>query len=252
MKWLGIFRIMRGYNMRRLIYLFLTLPLLAVEPDFGKFDGTVVIIELNTSAKTIYGKHADERVNPCSTFKILNSMIALDSGVVQDENETIKWDGIVREYPAWNQDHSMRTAISVSTVWFYQELARRVGVERMARIVAQTHYGNGDTSHTLTDFWLGGGSLLISPTEEAEFLKALVEEKLPFSKHSMKMTKDIITLKKDEQSILAGKTGSCNGIGWFVGFIKHNDDTQVFSFQIRGDGANGAEAKKIALEYLKN
>lgn len=238
--------------MRALFMLLMTLPLLAVEPDFGKFDGTAVIIDLNSSTKTVYGTHADERVNPCSTFKILNSMIALDSGVVRDENETIKWDGVVRGYPAWNQDHSMRSAISVSVVWFYQEMARRVGAERMARIVAQAHYGNGDTSRTLTDFWLGGGSLLISPYEEAGFLKALVEEKLPFSKRSMRTAKDIITLRKDKQSILAGKTGSCNGIGWFVGFIERDDDTQVFAFQIRGDGANGAEAKKIALEYLKN
>lgn len=238
--------------MRALFMLLMTLPLLAVEPDFGKFDGTAVIIDLNSSTKTVYGTYADERVNPCSTFKILNSMIALDSGVVKDENETIKWDGVVRGYPAWNQDHSMRSAISVSVVWFYQEMARRVGAERMARIVAQAHYGNGDTSRTLTDFWLGGGSLLISPYEEARFLKALVEEKLPFSKRSMRTAKDIITLRKDKQSILAGKTGSCNGIGWFVGFIERHDDTQVFVFQIRGDGANGAEAKKIALEYLKN
>ncbi|MDD2266865.1 penicillin-binding transpeptidase domain-containing protein [Sulfuricurvum sp.] len=238
--------------MRLLFWLLMTLPLLAAEPDFGKFDGTAVIIDLNTSAKTIYGKHADERVNPCSTFKILNSMIALDSGVVRDENETIKWDGVVRGYPAWNQDHSMRSAISVSVVWFYQEMARRVGAERMARMVAQAHYGNEDTSRTLTDFWLGGGSLLISPVEEAMFVKALVEEKLPFSKRSMKTAKEIITLQKDEQSILAGKTGSCNAIGWFVGFIEKDDESQVFAFQIRGEGANGAEAKKIALEYLKN
>lgn len=239
------------FRIKELFCIFLVMRGLAFAsgPDFGNYEGTAVIIDLNASAKTIYGTHADERVNPCSTFKILNSMIALDSGAVRDENETIAWDGVVRQYPAWNHDHSMRSAISVSAVWFYQELARRVGAERMARMVAQAHYGNGDTSHTLSDFWLGGGSLLISPVEEVIFVKALVEEKLPFSKHSMKMVKEIITLQKDEQSILAGKTGSCNGIGWFVGFIERHDDTQVFAFQIRGEGANGAEAKQIVQEY---
>jgi len=242
---------MRRVKQFYFIFSLMTGSIFASDPDFGKFDGTAVILDLNTSVKTVYGTHADERVNPCSTFKILNSMIALDSGAVRDENETIKWDGVVREYPAWNQDHSMRSAISVSAVWFYQELARRVGAERMARMAAQAHYGNEDTSRTLTNFWLGGGSLLISPTEEAMFLKALVEEKLPFSKRSIKTAKDIIVLQKDEQFILAGKTGSCNAIGWFVGFIEHHDDTQVFAFQIRGEGASGVEAKKIALEYLK-
>lgn len=241
--------------MRRVIRVFIILWIsigsaFASEPDFGAFDGTAVIIDLNSSVKTVYGTHADERVNPCSTFKILNSMIALDSGVIRDENETIAWDGVIREYPAWNQGHSMRTAIGVSTVWFYQELAKQVGVEKMAQMVQKAHYGNSDTSRTLTDFWLGGGSLLISANEEAEFIKALVTEKLPFTKRSIQTVKEIITLQKDETSTLGGKTGSCGGIGWFVGFIDEADMIKTFAFQIRGKGANGAEAKKIALEYI--
>lgn len=223
--------------------------LYASEPNFGSYDGTAVIIDLNTSEKTIYGAHADERVNPCSTFKILNSMIALDSGVVRDENETIAWDGVVREYPFWNQNHTMHSAIAVSTVWFYQELARRVGAERMAEMVRQTCYGNGDTTHTLTTFWLGGGSLKISPDEQAEFIRLLVREQLPFSSRTQRTIKEMISLEKRKDAIFGGKTGSCGGIGWFVGFIEHGDASQAFAFQIRGDGANGAEAKKIAREY---
>lgn len=240
------------FRIKELFCIFLVMRGLAFAsgPDFGNYEGTAVIIDLNTSAKTIYGTHADERVNPCSTFKILNSMIAIDSGAVRDENETIAWDGVVRQYPAWNHDHSMRSAISVSAVWFYQELARRVGAQRMARMVAQAHYGNGDTSHTLSDFWLGGGSLVISPVEEAGFLKALVEESLPFSTRAMRTAKDIITLSQEKGYSLAGKTGSCNEIGWFVGFAEREGGMSVFAFQIRGDGANGAEAKRIALNYL--
>ncbi|MDD2950802.1 MAG: penicillin-binding transpeptidase domain-containing protein [Sulfuricurvum sp.] len=240
--------------MRRIIRVFAILWIsiasnFASEPDFGKFDGTAVIIDLNTSAKTIYGTHADERVNPCSTFKILNSMIALDSGAVRDENETLKWDGVVRRYPLWNQDHSMRSAISVSAVWFYQELARRVGSERMARMVAQAHYGNADTSRTLTDFWLGGGSLLVSANEEAEFVRLWMHEELPFSTRAMRTVKEILILEKKSDFTFGGKTGSCGGIGWFVGFVEKGDDTKAFAFEIRGEGASGAEAKKIASEY---
>lgn len=223
----------------------------AAEPDFGKYDGTAVIVDLNTSVKTIYGTHADERVNPCSTFKILNSMIALDSGVVRDENETIAWDGVVRKYPFWNQDHSMRSAIKVSAVWFYQELARRVGAERMQEMVRATGYGNMDTSRTLTDFWLGDGSLKISANEQVEFLTKLVRNQLPFSARSMAITKDILTLEQKKDYTFAGKTGSCGGIGWFVGFVEDANSTRVFAFNIRGEGANGVEAKKITLNYFK-
>lgn len=243
--------LVRTLAVRIIFILGFTANLYSSEPDFGKFDGTAVIVDLNTSVKTIYGNHADERVNPCSTFKILNSIIALDSGAVRDENETIAWDGVVREYPFWNHDHTMRSAIAVSTVWFYQELARRIGETKMAETVRKAQYGNGDTTHTLTTFWLSGGSLKISPNEQVDFLSKLVRNQLPFSLHSQSVVKDIMTLDKKDDYLLAGKTGSCGGIGWFVGFIKKGDSTKVFAFQIRGEGANGAEAKRIAIEHFK-
>ena len=239
--------------MSKLLILFiLILPLFAKEPNFGKYDGSAVILNLNTSKKTVFGNRADERSSPCSTFKILNSMIALDSKVVKDEDEVIKWDGVKREYEVWNRDHSMRSAIAVSTVWFYQELARRTGEQRMREYVSRAKYGSADTSHTLTDFWLGGGSLKISLNEQVDFLERLMRNDLEFPQHVTDMVKDIITLEKSNTYLLGGKTGSCGEIGWFVGFLQNYDKTIVFAFNIKGDGANGAEAKKIALEYLKN
>lgn len=225
-------------------------PLLATEPDFGRFNGTAVIVDLNTSVKTIYGNHADKRVSPCSTFKILNSVIALDAGAVRDENETIEWDGVVREYPFWNTEHSMRSAIGVSTVWFYQELARRIGEKKMDEMVRLAEYGNMDISSSLTDFCLGGGSLKISPNEQTGFIAKLVRNHLPFSRRSQSIVKEIMRLEKRDGVTLSGKTGSCGGIGWFVGFVERDENVKVFAFQIRGEGANGVEAKKIALQYL--
>ncbi len=178
-------------------------------------------------------------------------MIALDSKVVKDENEVIKWDGIKREYPAWNQNHSMRSAITVSAVWFYQELASRIGEQRMKEYVSRAKYGNADISSALTGFWLGSGSLKISLNEQVDFLSRFMRNDLEFPLHVMETTKDIITLEKSDTYRLGGKTGSCNGVGWFVGFEQNRDKATVFAFNIKGDGANGAEAKKIALEYLK-
>ena len=234
-----------------LILLICILPLFAKEPNFGKYDGSAVVFDLNSLEKRVFGVRADERLSPCSTFKILNSMIALDSRVVQDENEVIKWDGIKREYPAWNQDHTMRSAIAVSTVWFYQELASRIGQMRMQECVSRVKYGNTDTSNVLTGFWLGGGSLKISLNEQVDFLSRLMRNDLEFPQHVMDTAKDIVTLEKNGTYQLGGKTGSCGGVGWFVGFLQNHDKTTVFAFNIKGEGANGVEAKKIALEYLK-
>jgi beta-lactamase class D len=228
------------------------LPLLAMEPDFKTFDGSGVIIDLNSSKRTVFGSRANERLSPCSTFKILNSMIALESKVIKDENEIIKWDGVVREYPQWNQDHSMRSAISVSAVWFYQELARRIGKEEMQKKLLELNFGNRDISQGLTTFWLGGGSLKISLNEQADFLSRLLRNELPFSKETQERVKDIITLQKKDNFLIAGKTGSCDGIGWFIGFVEHHKKVEVFAFNIKGEGASGLEAKRIAFEYIKN
>ncbi|OHE10999.1 MAG: hypothetical protein A2513_00575 [Sulfurimonas sp. RIFOXYD12_FULL_33_39] len=223
----------------------------AKEPNFGKYDGSAVILDLNSSEKTVFGSRADERLSPCSTFKILNSMIALDSKVVKDENEVIKWDGVKREYDVWNKDHSMRSAIAVSAVWFYQELARRVGKEQMKKSVEAVNYGNMDILSSLEGFWLGSGSIKISLNEQVDFLSRLMRNELVFPQHVMDKAKDIITLEKNDIYLLGGKTGSCAGVGWFVGFMQNHDKTTVFAFNIKGESANGTEAKKIALEYLK-
>jgi beta-lactamase class D len=239
--------------MSKLLILFiLILPLFAKELDFGKYDGSAVVLDLQNSERTIFGNRVDERLSPCSTFKILNSMIALDNGVIKDENETLRWDGAKREYEAWNKDHSMRSAIAVSTVWFYQEMARRVGEEQMRLQVRGANYGNMDISSSHEGFWLGGGSLKISLNEQVDFLSQLFKNELPFSPRAMNITKEIMTLKEHEGYLLAGKTGSCGGVGWFIGYLKQGSKTEVFAFNIKGDGASGAEAKRIALEYFKD
>lgn len=236
--------------LKLLLFSIIQLALFAAEPNFGKYNGSAVILDINSSKRVVFGEREDKRYSPCSTFKILNSMIALEVNAVEDENESIKWDGVVREYEAWNRDHSMRSAIAVSTVWFYQEMARRIGPQRMAEYVKRAKYGNMDVSRTLTDFWLGSGSLAISPNEQIDFLSKFVRNDLPFSLRSINTIKDIMTLEKKDAYRIAAKTGSCGGIGWFVGFVENEENQKVFAFNIKGDGANGAEAKRIALEYF--
>lgn len=235
--------------MRWVVAFWLALPLVAATPIFGDFDGTAVIMDLDTEVTMTYGHHAHDEVNPCSTFKILNSMIALDRGVIADENVTLAWDGVVHDYPAWNHDHTMRSAIKDSVVWFYQALAYRVGEDHMATMVRRCDYGNHDTSKTLTTFWLGGGSLKISPYGQVSFLKAFVKEQLPFRHKTIQTLKEMLMIEKTKTFTLIGKTGSCGGIGWFVGFAQRGDKDEVFAFQVRGEGANGAQAKRIALAY---
>ena len=121
---------------------------------------------------------------PASTFKIPNSLIALETGVVQDpDKDVFKWDGVKRDIEAWNKDHTLRSAIAVSAVPVYQEIARRIGQERMQKYVDLFEYGNRDIGGGIDQFWLTG-NLRIDPVEQIDFVDRLRRGVLPVSKRS--------------------------------------------------------------------
>ena len=125
--------------------------------------GTFALREVGTGKTMVSdGDRVEQPRSPASTFKILNSMIILQTGVVADVDELVPWGGVVRELEAWNRDHSLGSGIEVSSVWMYQGLARFVGEERMAEWVTAAGYGNADISGGIDEFWLSG-DLRISP-----------------------------------------------------------------------------------------
>ncbi len=72
-----------------------------------------------------------KRFLPASTFKIPNTLIALEEGVIQNEKDIIEWDGEDKGWSQWNKDQSLETAFPLSCIWFYQELASRVGDKKI-------------------------------------------------------------------------------------------------------------------------
>src|ERR1700730_15621028 len=107
---------------------------------------------------------------PASTFKIANSLIALETGVVQDpDKDVFKWDGVKRPIEAWNQDHTLRTAIAASAVPVYQEIARRIGQERMQKYVDLFDYGNRDIGGDIAQFWRPR-NLPLDPLQQVDFV----------------------------------------------------------------------------------
>ena len=106
---------------------------------------------------------------PASTFKIPNSIIALETGVVEDpDKDVFKWDGVTRAIEPWNKDHTLRSAIAVSAVPVYQEIARRIGAERMQKYLDLFDYGNRDIGGGIDQFWLTG-NLRIDPDPADRF-----------------------------------------------------------------------------------
>ncbi len=238
-------------------------PVSVTKPELGKYfrgsRGAFVLYDLNGDQTIRYNpERCAERSLPASTFKILNSLIGLETGVIPDENYVIKWDGTQYDIPSWNQDNTLTTAIQNSVVWYYQELARRVGNERMQSYVEAARYGNQNITGQIDTFWLEGG-LRISADEQVEFLKRLYQGDLPFSSRSMDIVKEILVLEKTDSYQLSGKTGSVQRItpheGWFVGYLETSGNVYFFATNYETsspDGfANGDTARKISLDILK-
>ena len=226
-----------------------------LEKYFQGFDGAFVLYQLNENHYTRYNPEGcAERLLPASTFKIMNALIALETGVVTDQDHVIAWDGTQYPIPAWNQDHTLKTAFQNSVVWYYQDLARQIGQERMQHYIDAVGYGNQTIGDDL--FWLDG-SLQISADEQVEFLKRLYQGDLPFSQRSMEIVREIMTLESDAAFQLHGKTGSGQmgnlSVGWFVGYQEENGDVYFFALNIRSAGpeANGPKAKEILLDILQ-
>ena len=228
-----------------------------LERYFQGFDGAFVLVDQNGDASIRYRpQRCTGRRLPASTFKILNSLISLETGVVPDENTVFPWGGTQYDDPAWNQDHTMRSAIRDSVVWYYQELARRVGRERMQQYVDGVGYGNQDISGPIDAFWLVGG-LRISADEQVEFLKRLYRDDLPFSQRSLDIVKDILLQEQGDAYRLSGKTGSgvVEGVrvGWFVGYLEKQGNVYFFAANITGPGPDGTglKAREIVLDILR-
>ena len=240
-------------------------PAAAAQPDlaahFKPFPaGAFVLYDLKRDR---YVRHDEarcrERFSPFSTFKIPNTLIGLDTGATPDAEFVIKWDE--RKYPAfdrdtlpfsaWWQEQTLRTAFRRSVVWYYRELALRVGERRMKEYVDKLDYGNEDASGPLNGFWLGS-TLKISADEQVEFLKRLYKGELPVSKRSIQTLKEIMTLEETPEHKLSGKTGGGplgegRYLGWFVGYLETKDNTYLFATEIEGPTYLSVRDERIAV-----
>jgi beta-lactamase class D len=175
---------------------------------------------------------------PASTFKIPNSVIALETGVVQDpDKDVFPWDGVKRPIEAWNKDHTMRSAIAASAVPVYQEIARRIGQERMQKYVDLFSYGNRDIGGGIDQFWLTG-TLRIDPVEQVDFVEQLRRRALPVSKRSQDIVCDILPVTKVGESVIRFKSGLLGAergqpsLGWMVGWAEKGSAQTVFALNM--------------------
>ncbi len=173
---------------------------------------------------------------PASTYKITNSIIALETGVVQNDSTLFIWNGEKRGMKVWERDMIFKEAFHYSCVPCYQEIARKIGATRMNTYLDKLNYGKMDVDTTNIDlFWLEGKSQ-INQYQQIDFLKRLYTSALPISKRTETIMKRMMVIEEHETYTLSGKTGwsirNGNNNGWFVGFVALKENTYFFATNI--------------------
>ncbi|MGB8190767.1 MAG: penicillin-binding transpeptidase domain-containing protein, partial [Chitinophagaceae bacterium] len=99
----------------------------------NKVTGTFAIFDNSQGEFTIYNlsRFQDSTYLPASTFKIVNSLVGIETGVVNNDSTVIPWNGVRTSRELCDKDMPMYEAFRNSCVPWFQELARRIGKDTM-------------------------------------------------------------------------------------------------------------------------
>lgn len=239
---------------------------------FDGINGSAVIYNPADNSYQIYNQEmALSQRSPCSTFKIISSLIALENKIIIPDNSVRTWSGEVFWNEDWNRDINFEEAYRTSCVWYYREIIDEIGKVVMQEELNKLHYGNCDISdwegelntnnnnRALTGFWIES-SLKISPKEQVEVLNRIFGEDSIYSKETQDNLKQVMLLTEqpNKNTLIYGKTGLGKSYGvvvdaWFAGFADIADERRYFCIYLGetdGKDVSSTKAKEIALQIV--
>lgn len=231
--------------------------------DDNKVEGCFALMDNASGKFTVHnlGRYRDSSYLPASTFKILNSLIGLQTGKISSDSMVIKWDRVERRVADWNKDLNMYEAFRVSSVYYYQEVARRIGKDTMQiwldslKYGAKTDTGKVVITSAIDSFWLDN-SLKITPDQQLGLVKRLYFDQLPFFKSYQEMVKRAMLFENNSNYRLGYKTGwgfkeNGNAIGWVVGWVEENNHPYFFVLNIESPDKD-FDMSTIRMKMLKD
>jgi beta-lactamase class D len=212
--------------------------------DENKVEGCFALMNNATGKFTVYNlsRYRDSSYLPASTFKIVNSLIGLQTGKIINDSMIIQWDGVKRSRDEWNKDLTMYEAFRVSSVGYYQEVARRIGRDTMEMWLDSLKYGASDQNQhvriktAVDSFWLDN-SIKVTPDQQLGLVKRLYFDQLPFFKSYQEIVKRAMLFENNANYRLGYKTGwgfteKGHSLGWIVGWIEENNHPYFFVLNI--------------------
>lgn len=231
--------------------------------DENNLTGTFALLDNGTGVFTVYNlpRYRDSAYLPASTFKIVNSLIGLQTGKIISDTMVIPWDGVQRPIPDWNKDLNMQEAFRASAVPYYQEVARRIGKDTMQFWLDSLHYGSGkkDTlfkiRSAIDTFWLDN-TVKVTPDENLGLIKKIYFNELPFFRLYQEKVKQAMLMESNANYRLGYKTGwattqNAHALGWVVGWIEENNHPYFFVLNVESADKN-YDMSTVRLKMLKD
>ena len=205
---------------------------------FEGLNGAAVLYDASDMRYMVFNSElANLRRSPCSTFKIISSLIALENGIIRPEQSTRTWSGEIFWNEKWNNDIDFQEAFITSCVWYFREIIDETGQEIIQEELNRLSYGNCDISdwegrdnannnnRALTGFWLES-SLAISPKEQTEVMERIFGEHSVYKEETLSWLKQVMLVQEQNENPLSiygktgmGKTDGITADAWFTGFV---------------------------------
>ncbi len=237
---------------------------------FDNIEGCAVFLNSQTHEYKIYNiERSNQFSSPCSTFKIISTLMGLETGVISSADSKMGYDGTMYSTASWNKDMGLKEAFRESCIWYFRKVINHIGPKEVQSYLDQLKYGNRDirewygskvnNSPALNGFWLES-SLQISPKEQVDVLANIFEESSEFAPQNIKLLKEVMLVESNNDTYVYGKTGSGrnpetgkNDNGWFVGMYERTDEVYYFAVHLTDNQkeVSGQKAKEIALNILE-
>lgn len=193
--------------------------------DYGH-DGAFLLQRDGAHPQTLHGDAlAAKPLLPASTFKVMLSLVALETGALRSADEVVKWDGKpYPDKPEWQKDMALREAMQTSSENYFGTLAMRIGHERLAEWVKRVGYGNGHVGTNPPRIW-HDGVLTVTAQQQLAFIDRLRHGDLPFSAKTISTVKSAMLNSETGGRRIYGKTGTHlddngNGNAWWIGWVE--------------------------------
>lgn len=204
--------------------------------NFGLFD--------NGQGKfLLYNKSAfkDSAYVPASTFKVFLSLVAIETGRVNNEKEVFPYTGNPSKMEAWNRDMTFAEALQTSSEPVYREVAGRIGRDTLQHWIDTIGYAQRYGKPKIVsapDCW-HDGTLKVTGDEQLGLMKTFYFDQLPLQKRSQRTVRSMMLTETTTAYQLSYKTGlhvypSGQASGWIIGWVEENKHPYFFSLYVQG------------------